>query len=57
MSLKIFISPQRYVQGIDALSQIGGQLENFGIKNPLIMASPSAMKVCGENNQGGEPNL
>lgn len=46
MSIKILVSPQRYVQGPDALSQIGAQLSIFRINNPLIMASPSALKAC-----------
>lgn len=46
MSVKILISPQRYVQGPGALSQIGTHLQIFGIGNPLILASPSAIKAC-----------
>ncbi len=46
MSLKIMISPQRYVQGPGALSQLGENLELFGIKKPLILASPSAWESC-----------
>jgi glycerol dehydrogenase len=48
MSIKIQVSPQRYVQGPGALAQIGNQLNNFGISNPLILASPSALKACQE---------
>jgi glycerol dehydrogenase len=48
MNTKILVSPQRYVQGPDTLSQIGAQLGIFGITNPLIMASPSALRVCRE---------
>jgi glycerol dehydrogenase len=48
MSTKIMVSPRRYVQGPDVLSQIGSQLGVFGISNPLIMASPSALKACQE---------
>jgi glycerol dehydrogenase len=48
MSTKILVSPQRYVQGPDVLSQIGSHLGIFGITNPLIMASPSALKACQE---------
>ncbi len=47
MTLKIFISPLRYVQGSGALSQLGEQLEVLGIKNPLLLASPSAKKAVG----------
>ena len=47
MALKIFISPSRYVQGPDALVQLGEQLEFLGIRNPLILASPSAKKAVG----------
>lgn len=46
MSVKIMISPQRYVQGPDALSQIGTHLQIFEIANPLVLASPSAFKAC-----------
>ena len=46
MTTKILVSPQRYVQGPDVLSQLGSQLGIFGINNPLIMASPSALKAC-----------
>ncbi len=45
MMLKILRSPLRYVQGPGALSQMGEQLEMLGIKNPLILASPSAKKA------------
>ena len=45
MALKIFVSPLRYVQGPHALLQMGGQLATLGIKNPLILASPSAKKA------------
>jgi glycerol dehydrogenase len=47
MALKIFRSPLRYVQGPNALLQMGEQLEMLGIKNPLILASPSANKAAG----------
>ena len=47
MALKVFISPSRYVQGPDALLQLGEQLKIFGIKNPLILVSPSAKKAVG----------
>ena len=45
MALKVLRSPLRYVQGPDALLQMGEQLEMLGIKNPLILASPSAKKI------------
>jgi hypothetical protein len=35
MSLKVLIAPQRYVQGPDALTQMGEQLQGIGIFNPL----------------------
>ena len=47
MSLRVFVSPLRYVQGPDALSQIGEQLQLLGIKNPLILVSRSAKKAVG----------
>ena len=48
MSLKVLIAPQRYVQGPDALTQMGEQLQGIGIFNPLVMAGPRAMKACRE---------
>jgi glycerol dehydrogenase len=48
MSLKVFISPSRYVQGPDALLHLGEQLDVLGIRNPLILASPSAKKAVGQ---------
>ncbi len=48
MNTKILVSPQRYIQGPDILSQIGAQLGIFGVTNPLIMASPSALGACRE---------
>jgi glycerol dehydrogenase len=47
MTLKVLRSPLRYVQGPNALLRMGEQLEVFGIKNPLILASPSAKKAVG----------
>ena len=47
MTLKVLRSPLRYVQGPNALLHMGEQLEMLGIKNPLILASPSAKKVVG----------
>jgi len=46
MALKILKTPPRYVQGPDALFQIGIQLESIGVSNPLVVASPSAMTAC-----------
>lgn len=45
MAFKVLRSPLRYVQGPDALLRMGEQLEMLGIKNPLILASPSAKKA------------
>ncbi|HVN24586.1 MAG TPA: glycerol dehydrogenase [Syntrophorhabdales bacterium] len=45
MALKVLRSPLRYVQGPGALLEMGEQLEMLGIKNPLILASPSARKI------------
>ncbi|MGD0237124.1 MAG: glycerol dehydrogenase [Syntrophorhabdales bacterium] len=47
MTLKVLRSPLRYVQGPNALLRMGEQLEMLGIKNPLILASPSAKKAVG----------
>jgi glycerol dehydrogenase len=48
MSLKVMLAPGRYVQGPGALDQMGDQLEVLGIRNPLILASPSAKRAVGE---------
>ena len=48
MSVKTLIFPQRYVQGPDTLSQIADHLEILGIKNPLVLAGPTAMGICRE---------
>ncbi len=45
MPLKVLRGPLRYVQGPGALLQMGEQLEMLGLKNPLILASPSARKA------------
>jgi glycerol dehydrogenase len=42
MSLKIMIAPLRYVQGPDALGQIGAQLRALGIKNPMVLVDRGA---------------
>ena len=47
MALKVMMAPLRYVQGPDALLQMGEQLQVLGIKHPLILASPSARKAVG----------
>jgi len=47
MALKVLMAPLRYVQGPNALLQMGEQLQVFGIKNPLVLASPSAKKAVG----------
>jgi glycerol dehydrogenase len=49
MSVKTLIFPQRYVQGPDTLSQIADHLEILGVKNPLVLAGPTAMGVCRES--------
>ncbi|MBW2622032.1 MAG: glycerol dehydrogenase, partial [Deltaproteobacteria bacterium] len=45
MSTQILVSPRRYIQGRGTLSQLGTHLSIFGKTNPLILASPSAMRV------------
>ncbi len=47
MALKVLMAPLRYVQGPHALLQMGEQLQVLGIRNPLILASPSARKAVG----------
>ncbi len=48
MSIKVLIAPMRYVQGPDALAQIGEHLEGMGISNPLVIGGPTALSVCRE---------
>ena len=48
MSLKVLVAPLRYVQGPNALAQLGEQLRMIGIKNPLLLMSPSARKAIGD---------
>lgn len=45
MALKVFVAPLRYVQGPEALSQLGEQLQMLGVKKPLILTSRSARKA------------
>ena len=44
MSMKIMIAPLRYVQGPDALLQMGAQVEALGIRNPMVLVDPIARK-------------
>lgn len=53
MPLAVMLAPLRYVQGPDALLQLGDQLQILGLKNPLILASPSARKAVGETLSQG----
>ncbi len=48
MSTKILIAPLRYVQGPNALSEIGEHLAGMGVSNPLVMGGPTALSVCRE---------
>lgn len=52
MSTKILIAPMRYVQGPDALNQIGQHLEGMGVSNPLVIGGPTAISVCRETMAG-----
>ncbi len=45
MALRILRGPLLYVQGPEALLQMGEQLQLLGIRNPLILISPSAKKA------------
>ncbi|MBU2600990.1 MAG: glycerol dehydrogenase [Actinobacteria bacterium] len=47
MTLKVMLAPGRYVQGPGALDHMGEQLEILGLRNPLILVSPSAKKAVG----------
>ena len=40
------VFPHRYVQGAGALSGISEHLSVLGIKHPLVLAGPSATKIC-----------
>ena len=42
MSLKVLIAPLRYVQGPNALFELGEQLHGIGITDPLVMGGPKA---------------
>jgi glycerol dehydrogenase len=42
MALKIFTAPSRYVQGPEALYELGPQIEALGIRNPLVLVDKSA---------------
>lgn len=46
MSMKVMMAPQRYVQGPGALLKIAEHIDIFSIRNPLIIASPSALRAC-----------
>jgi len=48
MSIKILIAPMRYVQGPNALTQLGEQLQGMGFHNPLVIGGPTALGVCRE---------
>jgi glycerol dehydrogenase len=45
MALKLLLAPLRYVQGPNALSEIGAQLQTLGIRKPLVLASRTAKKM------------
>jgi glycerol dehydrogenase len=53
MPLAVMLAPSRYVQGPGALLELGGQLQALGLKNPLILASPSAKKAVGPTLREG----
>ena len=46
MSMKVLIAPMRYVQGPNALTQLGKHLQGMGISNPLVIGGPTALGVC-----------
>jgi len=52
MAIKVLISPQKYVQGPGAVARLGDHLAPFGIKNPLLLASPSALKAVKDDITG-----
>ncbi len=57
MPLAVMLAPSRYVQGPGALYELGGQLQALGLKNPLILASPSAKKAVGPAVREGLDSL
>ena len=48
MGTKILIAPMRYVQGPNALTEIGQHLQGMGVSNPLVMGGSTALGVCRE---------
>jgi len=48
MSTKVLIAPMRYVQGPNALAQLGQHLQGMGVTNPLVIGGPTALGVCRE---------
>lgn len=47
MPTRVLLAPLRYVQGPDALQQLGEQLQVFRIKNPLVVAPPEVREKIG----------
>ena len=47
MAVRVLLAPLRYVQGPDALQQLGEQLQIFRIKNPLVLAPPEVREIVG----------
>jgi glycerol dehydrogenase len=45
MNTKVLLAPHRYVQGPDVLAEIADHLAVFGIKNPLILVDPNALRA------------
>ena len=37
--LKVFASPERYVQGRNATEQLGAEMKKLGMKEPIIVVS------------------
>ena len=37
--LKVFASPERYVQGRNATEQLGAEMKKLGMKEPVIVVS------------------
>ena len=48
--LKVFASPERYVQGRGASKHLGAEMQKLGIKGPVVVvASPTPERLCGAN--------
>lgn len=47
MPIRVLVAPLRYVQGPNALLQLGEHLQILGIRNPLVLAPENVREVVG----------